>query len=118
MPETTKKIPDDQLEAYFNNFTKLFLRDESTDVADVEVVSADIGDQPLAEGSHLIGITYDPRTKAVEIALEAGDHRVYQPSEVWVEEEFDGFVKAIEIVRPDGARDIVQLRRLGLRPID
>jgi hypothetical protein len=35
-----------------------------------------------------------------------------------VEESTDGFVKAIELVHPDGAKDVVRLRRLALRPRD
>ena len=37
------------------------------------------------------GITYDPKEKALEFEMEAGDHRVFNPKEVWTAEEFDGF---------------------------
>jgi radical SAM superfamily enzyme with C-terminal helix-hairpin-helix motif len=113
---STTKIPRDQLEAYFDKFTKHFLRNESTNAVDVEVLTPELGDQYEAEGAHLVGVTYDPKSNAVELALESGDHRVYRPVEVWTLEDSDGFVKAIEIVHKDGAREVVRVRRLGVRP--
>jgi hypothetical protein len=115
-PET-KKIPNDQLENYFATFTKHFLLRETTNAVDVEVLAPDWGDQFAAEGAHLFGITYDPKGKALEFELEAGTHRVLNPKEVWTTEEFDGFVKAIEIVREDGSREVARVNRLGVRTI-
>jgi hypothetical protein len=112
----TKRIPNDQLEDYFNKFTRDFLLRESTNAVDVEVLSPDWGDQFAAEGAHLFGITYDPKERAIEFELEAGDHRVPNPKEVWTTEEFDGFIKAIEVVRDDGTREIARVNRLGLAP--
>jgi hypothetical protein len=111
----TKKIPHDQLKDYFDRFTKHFLLRESTNAVDVEVIAPDWGGQFAAEGAHLFGITYDPKERAIEFALEAGTHRVLGFNEVWTEEEFDGFVKAIQIVKEDGAREIASVRRMGVR---
>ena len=113
----TKRIPNDQLEDYFGKFTKHFLLRESTNAVDVEVLAPNWGDQFAAEGAHLFGITYDPKEKALEFELEAGDHRVRNPKEVWTTEELDGFVKAIEIVRDDGSREVARVNRLGVRTI-
>ena len=115
---TTMKIPKDRLGSYFDAFSKHFLRDETTNAVDIEVLGEDLGDQFEAEGVHLVGITYDPRTNAFEIMLESGDHRTYQPSDVWVVEEPNGFVSAIEIVRPDGRREVVRLKRLTVQPLE
>jgi hypothetical protein len=114
MPTTTKVSPD-RLEKYFDTFSKHFLMHESTNAVDVEVLTPELGDQYEVEGAHLAGITYDPRAKAIEIEFEGGDHRVYKPSEVWVVEEADGFVNAIEMVQPDGTREVVRIKRLGVR---
>jgi hypothetical protein len=111
----TTKVPPERLEKYFDTFSKHFLMHESTNAADVEVLTADLGDQFEAEGAHLRGISYDPHGQSVEIQLEGGDHRSYKPSEVWVVEEDDGFVRAIEMVQPDGTRELVRIRRLGVR---
>src|SRR6266550_2981606 len=101
----TTKIPSHQLETYFDKFSKHFLLHESTNAVDVEVVAPDWGDQFEAEGGHLRGITYDRKDDAIEFELEGGDHRIFNPKEVWVVEEEDGFIKALEIVRPDDVRE-------------
>jgi hypothetical protein len=38
------------------------------------------------------------------------------PQEVWVAEEIDTFIKAIQIVRDDGRREIARVNRLGVVP--
>ena len=114
----TARLSKDGMKEYFDRFNKRFLNLESTDVADVEVLGQDLGDQVAAEGVHLIGITYDPRTEALEVELEVGDVRSYRPKEVWVTEEDDGFIRALEIVRDDDASEIVRVGRLGVQPAD
>jgi hypothetical protein len=116
--QVTTRIPRDQLKAYFDRFTKHFLRNESTNAVDVEVVSPVLGDQFEAENAHLVGVSYDPKDNAFELAFESGDHRVYRPVEVWTLEETDGFVRAIEVVHPGGAKDVVRVKRLGVQPRD
>jgi len=118
MPTTLKISPED-LAAYFDVFTKRFLRDGSPEAADLEVIAPDWGDQYAAEGARLIGITYDARTNTLEFALDSGtDHRIREPREVWVAEEPDGFASTIEVVRPDGMREVVTVKRVGLRRIE
>jgi hypothetical protein len=113
----TTKVPRDKLEKYFDEFTKHFLRNESTNTADVELLAKDWGDQFEAEGAHLVGVTYDPKENALELTFEYGQHRTYHPAEVWtVEEETDGFVRAIELVHDDGTREVVRVRRMGVQP--
>jgi hypothetical protein len=83
---------------------------------DVEVLSMDWGDQFEAEGAHVFGITYDPKENALEFELEGGDHRIEKPKEVWTAEGIDGFVKAIEVVREDGTKEVARVNRLGVAP--
>ena len=109
----TKKIPREQLVEYFDSFTKRFLRDDSPEAVDVEVLSPDWGDQVAMHGVRLEGITYDVHTEALEFALDVGGHRVYKPSEVWAIEEPGGFLSSIEVVRPDGTREIVSVKQSG-----
>ncbi|HET7584534.1 MAG TPA: DUF5335 family protein [Gemmatimonadaceae bacterium] len=115
---TTLKIVRDDLAAYFDVFTKRFLRDGAPEAADIEVIAPDWGDQYVAEGARLIGITYDARTRTLEFALDSGDHRVREPREVWVTEEPDGFPGTIEIVRPDRTREVITVKKVGLRRIE
>ena len=107
----TKRIPSDQLTRYFDAFSKKFLMADSPDSADVEIIGTDVGDQPLAQGVRLLGVDYDPHTNALELELESGDHRAYKPREVWAVEEADGFVSSIQVVREDGAREVVSISR-------
>lgn len=114
----TTQLSSATMADYFNKFTKRYLVNESTDVVDVEVVSPALGDQVEASGAHLRGITYEPKRNALELELEAGDVRTFQPKEVWVVEEDNGFLRALEIVRQDDTREIIKVRRLGLQPRD
>jgi hypothetical protein len=109
----TTQIPRDRLAEYFDAFTKRYLRQGSPELADIEAISREWGDQPAVQGARLMGITYDTGDNSLEIELESGDHRIYQPAEVWVVEEPDGFVSSVEVVRRDGTRDIVNLKRVG-----
>lgn len=113
----TTQIPRERLGEYFEAFTKRFLRDGAPEAVDVEVLEPDWGDQRVAEGARLIGITYDRRTNTLEFELDSGDHRVYEPQEVWVIEEPDGFLNAIEVVLPEGSKEVVSVKRMGLRRI-
>ena len=106
----TKRIATDQLTRYFDAFSKRFLMADAAERADVEILD-DRGDQALASGVKLLGVDYDPHTNALELELESGDHRAFNPREVWAVEEPDGFISALQVVRDDGAREIVNIRR-------
>ena len=115
---TTTRVPEDRLASYFDTFTKRFLRDDSPESVDVEVISPELGDQVAATGVRLIGITYDRKAGSLEIELEPGDLRVYRPKEVWAIEEADGFICGLEVVRDDGAREVVKVKRPRTRRSD
>jgi hypothetical protein len=106
------------LEEYFAEFTRRFLRDGSAEAVDVEVLEPDWGDQFVTQGARLLGITYDQHTDSLEFELDAGDHRIVEPREVWAMEEEDGFLSAIEVVHSDGAREVVSIKRVGLRRLE
>ena len=111
----TTRIHEDQLAAYFDQFTKRFLRDDAPEYARVEILSSEEGAEIETEGEELMGITFDKHTNSLEFALESGDHRVYNPREVWVLEDKDGFVSGVEVVREDGEKEIVTVRRAKMR---
>ena len=115
---TTTMIPRDRLARYFDEFTKHFLQGGSHEEVDVEVLSPDLGDQYVAEGVHLMGITYEPKDNSLELELDSGDHRIDEPKEVWTIEETDGFVNTIEVVHKDSTKEIVKIRRGRSRPED
>jgi hypothetical protein len=107
----TKAVPREQLEAYFDEFSKRFLLDESPEAVDVEVLEPDWGEQVMAHAARLLGITYDRHKNSLEFALEGAGHRIIEPAEVWTVEEEDGFISAVEVVHSDGGREVVSVRR-------
>jgi hypothetical protein len=111
--ETTKQIPSHDWKDYFDRFTKRYLRDDRPEAATIEVLSPALGDQIEVQAAHLLGLTFDPRTKALEILLENMDHLVYRPKKISVIEDEDGFIPSIEIVRDDDTREILTVRRAG-----
>jgi hypothetical protein len=114
----TTRVPLERLATYFGGFTRRFLRADSMDAVDVEFLSpSGGGDQHAIEGARLVGITYDPRANTLELSFETGDHRFFEPREVWSIEESDGFLSAIEVILADQSREIVTLKRVGLRPL-
>jgi hypothetical protein len=114
----TKGIPHDQLEDYFAEFTRRFLKDGSPEAVDAEVLEPDWGDQVVLQGARLLGITYDRKSNTLEFELDSGDHRLVEPQEVWTIEEEDGFLSAVEVVHADGTREVVSVKRVGLRRLD
>ena len=112
----TKRIAQDQLTRYFDAFSRKFLMPDSPGAADVELLGPDVGDQPVANRVRLLGVDYDPHTNALELELGSGDHRAFNPREVWAVEESDGFVSSIQIVRDDGAKELVNITRGGGAP--
>jgi hypothetical protein len=111
----TKAISPDQLQLYFAEFTRRFLMDGSPEAADVEVLEPDLGSQMAIEGARLLGITYDPRSRALELELDVGDHRIFDLFDVWTLEEQDGFLNSVAVIHQDGSREIVSIKRVGIR---
>ena len=111
----TIRIPNERLFEYFDAFTKRFLRDGSPEAVEAWMVEPEWGFAQPLEGARLLGITYDKKKYSLEFEVDSGDHRSLGPGEVWVMEESDGFVSAVEVVRRDGTREVVSVKRVGLR---
>jgi hypothetical protein len=74
----------------------------------IEILAPDLGDQFAAEGVELIGIGYDPKDDALDIALKGLDHRIQAPREIQVERTAAG-IAAIQAIDDEGRRQIVHL---------
>ena len=59
-------------------------------------------------------ISYDPKSKALEVLLDNVDHLVFQPKEISVVEEKEGFFSSVEILRDDDSKEILTIRRTDL----
>jgi hypothetical protein len=112
---TTRRVSQEEWKTLFDRFTQRYLRDEVPETVTIEVVSPEIGDQFATEDVRIFGVTYDPKSNALELALEESEHLVFSPVDLWVvENEADGFLEAIDLVRADGTKEIMHLHRSGV----
>ena len=110
---TTKELPRSEWRTYFDQFTTRHLKNRETDAATVEVISTTLGDQFETSAVPLLGLTFDPKSEALEVLLEGIDHLIFHPTEIWVMEGEPGFVATLEIMRADGGKEIIYIRRSG-----
>lgn len=106
----TKQIPRDEWQRYFDQLARRHLRGD-TQTASLELVSAELGDQLEETTAPLVGLSYDPKSEALEVILADRDHLVFRPAEIWVVEEDDGFVSALEVIYDDGTHEVMQIQR-------
>jgi hypothetical protein len=111
---TTKQIPRDEWESYFERFTRQHLGERHRDAVTIEVVSPQVGDQFEATTVPLLGVSYDPKSLAFEVLTEDVEHLVFYPSEIWVLEEEGGFLPTIALFRADGTKELLYVHRSGL----
>lgn len=90
-------------QAFFNMFTRGLIGKR----AEIEVASLDLGDQVVAEWLPLLGISYDPKSDVVAIALEGVDHLIRSPREIHADYVTDSLV-ALQIVDGDDRHQIVR----------
>ena len=81
---------------------------------DVEVVGADIGDQHETELGRLHGLVYDSDTHELDVIFDSGEHHVFAIMQVWVLEEPEGFLRALQVRRPDGNQEIIRFAQAPL----
>jgi hypothetical protein len=101
----TRKLDKAEWQVFFDRITDFIVGKR----AEVEVDSLAIGSQIEAEWLPLLGIVYDPKSDAVEIALDDLDHLIRRPREVYVDEEPLG-LRSTMVVDADGVQHIVKLR--------
>lgn len=107
----TKRLRPDELQAYFARFTARFVREDAEDTVTIELLSPISGDQTEIADAPLRGIRWDPAHRVLDVSLQDVDRLAFSPRDVYVIEEDDGFVSAIEIVHDDDVKEIVRIRR-------
>jgi hypothetical protein len=110
---TTRQIPREEWKDYFERFTRKHLADDLPEAVTIEVLSPTIGDQFEARAARLLGLAYDPQRNTFEVLLEDLDHLVFEPAEIWVIETDGDFISTLELVRPDGTKEIIYVYRSG-----
>jgi hypothetical protein len=107
----TRKLQGSDWQRYFDEVAK---RIPSMRVA-VSIVGEDIGAQHENEDSALVGISYDRGSDVLTIDMANASHRISSPSEIYVQEE-GGMPSSIEVVVPDGTKQIIELKPLPSLP--
>jgi hypothetical protein len=110
---TTRQLPRTDWSEYFARFTHERGARSGKETVTIEVLSSEIGDQIEAREVPLVGITYDPRSNALDVLLKGVEHLAYEPSDIWLVEQDDGTLRTIEVVRGDGSKELVHIRRQG-----
>ncbi len=100
----TRKLAKSEWQSYFDRVSQSL----GTKQVEIEVASLGIGDQVAANQLALKGLTYDPKSDALEIVTEALDHMIRNPAEIYVEESYDGLV-TVEVLDSDGYKQIIKL---------
>ncbi len=104
-----RTLPRDDWKDYFDTASSRHYASGSTKYASVRVLSIEDGDQPLTEWAPLLGLTYEPKNHLLEIQMDGLDHLVAHPETIYVDEDGASLAK-FEVVRADGAKEIVELR--------
>jgi hypothetical protein len=108
---TVRKLEKGEWHTYFDRISKKLEAEE----AEIEVMSLALGDQVESEWLPLLGITYEPKSDMLEVALEGLDHMIAKPREIFVDEQNLGLA-SVEILDGGGVRQIVKLRERLLLP--
>ena len=66
---TTKQLPRAEWKDYFDRFTREHLRDDSPGAATIEIMSPTLGDQFEVSSIRLLGLSFDPKSQALEVLL-------------------------------------------------
>jgi hypothetical protein len=100
----TIRLDEEEWHRYFDNAADALQGRKAT----VEVVAADVGAQFAAENLGIVGITYDPKGRLLEVALDGMDHLIRNPQEIYVEETPHG-IATFEAIDAEGRKHIVQI---------
>jgi hypothetical protein len=101
----TRKLDKSEWRAFCDRLSKGLIGKQ----AEIEIASLTLGSQVQGEWLPLRGIVYDPKSDAIEIALDGLDHLINRPRELYVDVGPGGMLN-LEIVDSGGARQIVKLR--------
>jgi len=110
-PDETKKIPAGRWKAWCETFTN----GNGGRLVNIEIVSDELGAEPLADGAALVAIDYDPVGKGNNFVISYGDktvpssHVIAKPVALWQAQDENGLVVSLDIEAEDGIRTIVTL---------
>lgn len=106
----SQKISKQEWQKYFDLFSVKYLKDKQPEYIEVQVLSEDMGAQHEITWTPLKGITYDPKSDILEIQIDKLDHLISHPEEIYVNEEDNGWLTGMMVVRRDGEKSIIDIR--------
>jgi hypothetical protein len=101
----TRKLDKSEWRAFCDRLPKGLIGKQ----AEIEIASLTLGSQVQGEWLPLLGIVYDPKSDAIEIALDGLDHLVNRPRDLYVDVGPGGML-SLEVIDSGGVRQIVKLR--------
>ena len=104
-----RQLPQTVWRAYFDRFSKEKSDQHRVDYAEIRVFSAELGAQPETRWLPLEGITYDHHDDRLDIFVKGLGHLIAHPQSIHIDET-NGRLDSMEIVRTDGAREVVEIR--------
>ena len=109
--DETKRIPTERWEEWCDTFTN----GNRGRLIRIEVVSDELGAEPLAVGAALVALDYDPAGKGNNFVISYGDegapssHVIAKPVALWQAQDENGLVVSLEIEDAAGSRVVVTL---------
>lgn len=115
MSLTTLEIQRDRWQAFFNEISKLYQGWAVT----IEALAGEMGDQPVADGVPLQGISFETKGSAAgDLLIEVGDigtpyevHRINRPQNVRAADTQPGTETDIQVDSQDRTSTIIHIRR-------
>lgn len=101
---STRRLERSEWHSYFDALS----RHLSGQTVRVEVAGLSLGNQVVAASLPILGITFEPKSDLLEIALDGIDHLIRKPSEIYVQED-GGSLHSMAIVDADGHRQLLQV---------
>ncbi|SMO63479.1 DUF5335 family protein [Fodinibius sediminis] len=105
-----KQINKEDWQPFFDSFSHKYLKDDQPEYAEIRILSAESGAQPQTEWLVLEGLTFNAKEDLLDIRVEGLNRMILNPSQVYVDEDTDGWITSMEIVESDGTKDIIELR--------
>jgi hypothetical protein len=109
--DETKKIPAGRWAEWCGTFTN----GNRGRLIKIELVSDELGAEPLADGAALIAVDFDPAGKGKNFVISTGDetapstHVIARPVALWQAQGENGLVVSLEIEAEGGSRTIITL---------
>lgn len=105
-----KKIEKTEWQPFFDSFSKKYLRDKQPEYAEIRVLSKETGAQPETRWMPLHGITFNPKDRLLNVRVEDLNRMIWNPVEIYVDEDESGWIVSMEILESDGTKDIIEIR--------